>query len=112
MVIITNTTKLLDSFWWEGPNCLKEERQFWPQQNYKTNQDKIMEERKKSVTTMLSPNKIDVSWAYRKFSNFEQIVKLFGENRRFCHYTKNPSSKIKDSTLEFGELQEAQLNFL
>ena len=54
-------SRLLDSFWWEGPHWLKEERQFWPQQNYETDEDKIMEERKKSITTMLSPNKNDVS---------------------------------------------------
>ena len=55
--------------------------------------------------------KIDVSWAYRKFSKFEQIVRLFGWIIRFWH-AKNPSSKRIDPTLKFRKLQQAQLNLL
>ena len=107
-----SATQLSQSCWWEGPSWLKEDEKYWPQQSYKTDEETVMEEKKKTVTIMLSQNKIDFTWAYRKFSKYEQIVRLICWIRRFFYNTTNPNSQRKGTTLQLEELREAELSLL
>lgn len=104
--------QLLESLWWEGPDWLIRDSQFWPQQNFEVNEEKVEEELKKfpklSVASANITNNIKLS---EKFESYDKLIHFFAILRRFRDYLTHKET-YTEKTLCYTEFKEDEIIFL
>ena len=102
-----SATQLLKSRWWEGPNWLKQLQATWPQQEFQVNSQEVNEEKLHFNLSMVNI-KTNLTGIYRKFSNFEKIVKVIGWIKRFIFNCRNNKDRRNQEQLQLEEVEEAE----
>lgn len=85
-----SSKQLLESRWWEGPNWLKEEKEFWPKSTINGDEGTIMSERKKVVTShLIQEQEIHSIRYFRRFSNLRKVIRIIAWMKRWRSYKRN-----------------------
>eukprot|EP00794_Sanderia_malayensis_P005770 gene5770-biopygen4684 len=104
--------------WWEGPFWLKENRDKWPSIFLVDESNDVIEERKKSVATVMvaveTKNGISEIMDITRFSSLKKLFRVTAYVRRFIHNLKQKVAK-KDfdrTKLRVEEIKEAEREWI
>ncbi|OXA44279.1 DNA-binding protein HEXBP [Folsomia candida] len=76
-----NPAQLLKSRWWEGPTWLRGSSETWPSGQAEVNEDEVLKEKKKNMTTVkLVSTSQEAPWYLRRYSSYYMNVRLVDEN--------------------------------
>ncbi|XP_035715513.1 uncharacterized protein LOC110859590 [Folsomia candida] len=72
-----NPAQLLKSRWWEGPTWLRGSSETWPSGQAEVNEDEVLKEKKKNMTTVkLVSTSQEAPWYLRRYSSYYMNVRL------------------------------------
>eukprot|EP00794_Sanderia_malayensis_P018484 gene18484-biopygen15573 len=103
-----------NQLWWEGPSWLKENRDKWPSIFMVDESNDVIEERKKSVSTVMvaveSKKGISEIMDIKRFSSLKKLFRVIAYVRRFIYNLKQKVAKKDFDTakLRVEEIKEAE----
>ena len=68
--------QLLDSKWWEGPPWLKLPPEDWPSGESESDEDVVMQERRKTVVSSLLCKDDETDWYYAFSNDYNKVVRV------------------------------------
>lgn len=104
---------LMESRWWEGPQWLYSDIQYWPTEDTRLDEDtevEVYKEKKKGVTSAFVNNEVN-AWYAQYFSKYNNIVRLLSWMHRFSRNCRNPLDRQKGE-LSTEELHEGERSLL
>ncbi|KAJ8973156.1 hypothetical protein NQ317_017929 [Molorchus minor] len=94
--------ELLLSRWWEGLMWLKDKRN-WPKQSFETNEEEILNEKRKDISLGILDIKVDYSMFYRYFSKYQKNLNQIAWIRRFifnCQHKEKREKMVGNTYLQ------------
>ncbi|KAG5874702.1 hypothetical protein JTB14_015433 [Gonioctena quinquepunctata] len=101
----------MESNWWQGPEWLRYEPQFWPHSEIDLSDAEIYKEKRKNIISMVAPEKVKITENFNKFSSYGKVIKMIGWILRFSYNVKNKGKRIKGE-LNYEEIEESETRLL
>lgn len=83
--------QLLESRWWEGPEWLKKDKEWWPKSRVCGDEEIIMAEKRRIVISHLVqeiPEKNSIRY-FKYFSKFRKVIRMIAWMRRWKNYKRD-----------------------
>ncbi|KAJ8975167.1 hypothetical protein NQ317_011996 [Molorchus minor] len=85
---------LLESRWWEGPEWLRLDSQFWPHEQGTVDEEEIYKEKKKGIVASMI-NTTEDFWHFDKIEKYEKIVRMMAWILRLAYNGKKENRQNK-----------------
>lgn len=102
--------RLIQSKWWEGPDWLRLDEDFWPKSESLFNEDEVFQE-KMRCTTLVSNELPEGGDFLLYFSSYTKIIRMMGWILRFIFNSRNIGNRRKGE-LSVNEINEAEKKIL
>ncbi|UYV60869.1 hypothetical protein LAZ67_1002644 [Cordylochernes scorpioides] len=100
--------QFLRSKWWEGPDCLRLSREFWPSEEPIIDETEVLKEQRKTTLVEIVIKPI-TNGMFKRFSEFQSNVRLLAWMTRYINKCKKASNQKGELTIEEIEYSERKL---
>lgn len=95
--------------WWEGPDWLKQDEQWWPtRERIKT--EVVLEELRITLINILKPAEPIIS--FKQYSSYSKLTRVVAWIKRFIRHSKSADNRTSLPYLKVEEIQEAERHLL
>ncbi|GFX67417.1 integrase_H2C2 domain-containing protein [Trichonephila clavipes] len=100
--------QVLNSRWWEGPSCLKQNSEYWPDGEISCEPQEVNVERKKTKNANVDLANDAPPLLVCNVSDYDKMIRVFAWILRFVNNCRKDYNKCKEHELSVAEIENSE----